>query len=107
MVELESDSLLAQCLCLSGSVASLAGDSFKRLSCLCLTRTGEVMGPEEMRFEEMRFSRKVHAERRKKNRGYLFSGKRFHSSDNSSDHLTDILEPKGERWAEPHLDEHS
>lgn len=24
------------------------------------------MGPEEMRFEEMRFSQKVHAERRKK-----------------------------------------
>lgn len=66
MVELESDSLLAQCLCLPGSVASLAGDSFKRLSCLCLTEAGEVMGPEEMRFEEMRFSQKVHAERRKK-----------------------------------------
>lgn len=100
MVELESDSLLAQCLCLTGSVASLAGDIFKRLSCLSLTETGEVMGP-----EKMRFSLKVHAERRKK-MSYLFSGKRFPSSDNSSDHLTDRLEPRGERWAEPHLDQH-
>ena len=61
MVELESDPLLAQCLCLTGGVASLAGDIFKRLSDLSLTDTGEVMGP-----EEMRFSLKVHAERRKK-----------------------------------------